>query len=577
MSSKRILILFCVLAVVAVAAIIGWVAGSRIESPADAAARTAPPKSSPILVPVEERVLSSNIVTRGTARYGLPQPISIAPSALKINTGLITTLPLPNDHFEEGDVMFTISGRPVFVLQGQTPGYRDLFPGISGNDVLQLEQGLKRLGFDSGPIDGTFDQQTGAAVSEWYKSAGWEAMGPTPDQVVIFRTLERDFADARKISVAASRSAAAAALAVESARATANHTNQVATAELATRTSDHSRLVPTGGKSLFIETERARAEYAIKVAEADVAAQITARALIVLDPRQPETAKKEAEARLKLAKAALEKTRLENDMAIQVAERDTTLASRQFEQAQSGVESAELSGEAAIQTAVDAQAVAELEARLASDRVKQLTSDLNKARARLGIQIPVDEIVFIPALPVRVKEVTAQVGNAAAGPIMSVTDNQLSIDSSLPLDVAPLVKPGMTVAIDEQALGIKAKGEVKWVSNTPGTHGVDGYHIYFEVLVDETPTPLKGFSLRLTIPIESTDGVVTAVPVSALSLSADGTTRIQVEIDGALEYLLVEPGLSADGYAEVTPVNGALTQGQLVVIGYENPENRVIQ
>jgi len=168
--------------------------------------------------------------------------------------------------------------------------------------------------------------------------------------------------------------------------------------------------------------------------------------------------------------------------------------------------------------------------------------------------------------------VTAQVGNAASGPIMSVTDNQLAIDSGLALDSAPLVKPGMPVEIDEQALGIKAKGVVKWVAETPGTNGVDGYHIYFEVQVDETPTPLQGFSLRLTIPIESTHGAVTVVPISALSLAADGTSRVQVENAGALEYLVVKPGLSADGFVEVTPVGGTLAPGQLVTVGYQNPE-----
>jgi multidrug efflux pump subunit AcrA (membrane-fusion protein) len=157
---------------------------------------------------------------------------------------------------------------------------------------------------------------------------------------------------------------------------------------------------------------------------------------------------------------------------------------------------------------------------------------------------------------------------------MSVTDNQLVIDSALPLDAAPLVKPGMRVAIDEQALGIKATGVVARVAETPGTHGVDGYHIYFEVRVDKTPTRLEGFSLRLTIPIESTKGVVTVVPLSALSLAADGTSRIRVQNNDALEYIVVKPGLSADGFVEVTPVNGTLASGQLVVVGYKNPDNR---
>ena len=76
--------------------------------------------------------------------------------------------------------------------------------------------------------------------------------------------------------------------------------------------------------------------------------------------------------------------------------------------------------------------------------------------------------------------------------------------------------------------------------------------------------------MRLTIPIESTKGTVTAVPVSALSLATDGTSRLQVEKNGALDYVTVKPGLSANGYVEVSPLDGKLTPGQLVVVGYNN-------
>src|SRR3970040_1198041 len=164
MATKRTRVLFCVLGFAAVLSVGGWVASLRIESPADVAARAAPPTPSPILVPVEERVLSSNIVTRGTARFGLPQSISIGPSALKAKAGLITTLPLRNTQVKEGDVLLTASGRPVFVLQGKILAYRDLVPGMSGDDVRQLEQGLNRLRFDPGPVDGTYDERTSGAV-----------------------------------------------------------------------------------------------------------------------------------------------------------------------------------------------------------------------------------------------------------------------------------------------------------------------------------------------------------------------------------------------------------------------------
>jgi hypothetical protein len=186
--------------------------------------------------------------------------------------------------------------------------------------------------------------------------------------------------------------------------------------------------------------------------------------------------------------------------------------------------------------------------------------------------MPIDEVVFIPSFPVRVEEINAKIGDAASGPVIVVTNNHLAIDSSLPLAEAPLVKPGMKVAIDEPDLGLQATGVVSRVADTPGTDGADGYHVYFEILVDETQVKLEGFSLRLTIPVESTGGAVTVVPISALFLAADGTSRVQVEKDGKLEFLEVKPGLSADGFAEVTPVDGTLSAGQLVLVGYEKSE-----
>ncbi len=471
--------------------------------------------------------------------------------------------------------MLTASGRPVFVLRGRIPAYRDLVPGTSGDDVRQLERGLKRLGFDPGPIDGTYDKQTSAAAAQWYNSAGWEPFGPTIDQLARIRALERDWGDAEKNKVATAAAAAAAALAIESARANADRNNRVAGGELAARTADRRRMMATTEKGipLAVESARAKAEQANRAAAAEVEVKMADRALVMMDPRSTRTARAAADAQLQLARAVAQKTQLEGKLAVEAAERDAKLAPEQFKLAEAAVKSAQLEGEKAVRAALDAQKVAELDAKLAADRADRLAADLDIAKRKLGVQVPADEIVFIPALPVRVEKVTARVGDAARGPVMSVTDNQLAIDSALPLNAAPLVKPGMPVAIDEQALGIKATGVVNMVAETPGTRGVDGYHIYFEVRVDKTPTRLERFSLRLTIPVESTKGAVTAVPLSAVSLAADGTSRVQVGHDGALEYIVVEPGLSADGFVEVTPVEGTLAAGQLVVVGYENPEN----
>ena len=59
---------------------------------------------------------------------------------------------------------------------------------------------------------------------------------------------------------------------------------------------------------------------------------------------------------------------------------------------------------------------------------------------------------------------------------------------------------------------------------------------------------------------------------SALSLAADGSSRVQVQDGAQLRYVVVKPGLAADGFVEVTPSEGKLEPGQLVVVGYNEPK-----
>ena len=603
---------------------------------------------SPLLAPVEERVLHPKVVTLGTARYGLPQSISIVPSALKAKPGLITTLPLRNREFDEGRVMLTVSGRPTFVVQGEIPAYRDLVPGTSGDDVRQLEQALVRLGFDPGPPDGTFDTQTSGAVAKWYAASGWEPFGPTITQLMEIRTLEQNLSTANKTRLAAAGAAKAAAFAVESARATAEHANGAAASDVEARTveldkakadlanaalaveaahakADHLRKVANAdlslkladpnrhmgtkgnGTPMAVEAARTRAEFANQAAKADVAARIADRAIVMMDPRQPRTARASADAQLELARAAAQKIELEGEVAVQTAERDARLVAEQFEVAQAAVKAAQLDGEVTIQAALNAQKaaerqvnvaerqldlalaaakvrkldgeaavqaamnalkVADLDLKMSEEQASRLEDDLNLAKSKVGIQVPADEIVFLPALPVRMEQANVLVGDPASGPVMAVTDTELAIDSSVPVDTASLVNPGMEVDIEHLALGIAATGVVQEVADIPGTQGVDTQSIYVKVRVKETPTPLEGLSLRLTIPVKSANGAVTAVPISAITLGADGTTRVQVknESNGGFEYVEVEPGVSAEGFVEVIPVAGALKPGQLVVV-----------
>jgi multidrug efflux pump subunit AcrA (membrane-fusion protein) len=576
MVTKRVNVLWAIVGVVGGMALGAWYMGSRIQSPAEVAARTKAPEPSAILVPVESRVLSSDVVTRGTVRFGLPQPISIAPSTVKGGVGLISSLPRPNTGFGEGQVILSASGRPVFVLRGETPAFRDMSPGTSGGDIRQLEEALARLGFDPGPVDGNYDQATSAAVERWYQKAGWDPFAPTREQRAAILALEKDWSDAARGRLAAETARETAVRAVAAARALAEQNTRQAALDSAARIGNSRQLADTrAGRSLALETERARATHSATAASADVATQIADRALIVLDPRQTETARAAAEAKLKVARAAQRRAKLEGDLALQTAEREAGLAEERIRIAEAAVRAARLEGERSVRAALELQTLAEFDVKVASERVERLDRELAAARARLGVQVPADEVVFIPSLPIRVHEVTASVAANASGPVMSVTDNQLSIDSQLPIEAAPLVKPGMKVAIDEQALGVKATGIVETVANTPGTRGVDGYHFYLGVRVESTPVILAGFSVRLTIPIETSKGAVTAVPTSAVSLAADGTSRVLVDRGSKQEYVTVQPGLSTGGYVEVNTPDGRLAPGQLVVVGYKAAESAV--
>ena len=160
-------------------------------------------------------------------------------------------------------------------------------------------------------------------------------------------------------------------------------------------------------------------------------------------------------------------------------------------------------------------------------------------------------------------------GQETSGVLMTVTDSTVAIDGSLPIEAFALVKQGMAVTIDEPQLGIKASGVVNRVAATPGTEGVDAFHVYFEVRVDKSPPTLIGASVRLSIPIEQSGGGVLAVPISALSLAPDGSSRVQRSATGGIQFVTVTPGLSASGYVQVTPIEGTLNPGDLVVVGFE--------
>jgi hypothetical protein len=124
------------------------------------------------------------------------------------------------------------------------------------------------------------------------------------------------------------------------------------------------------------------------------------------------------------------------------------------------------------------------------------------------------------------------------------------------------------VVIEDQDLGVKARGRVSLVADAPGTNRVDPSRFYMAVTPSSSVRALVGASVKLTIAVKSTKGAVLAVPANALSVGGDGESRVQVRHGARTELVKVVPGLAAEGLVEVRPESGQqLARGDLVIVG----------
>ena len=113
-------------------------------------------------------------------------------------TGTITWLPRPGDVVEFGTVLYAVDHRPVVLMKGSLPMYREIaYKLADGPDVAQLERNLVNFGFvldeavTGDPNDLTVDHHvtplTVSAIRTWQLSIGMTATGIVRHGDVIFR------------------------------------------------------------------------------------------------------------------------------------------------------------------------------------------------------------------------------------------------------------------------------------------------------------------------------------------------------------------------------------------------------
>ncbi|MFN6119807.1 MAG: peptidoglycan-binding protein [Actinomycetes bacterium] len=523
-----------------------WV-GSRVQSPGQAAARASEPVASWVSVGVERRVLSSTVVVRGDVMPEVSVGLGV-PSSVE-GAGVVTRLgPAVGESVSEGVVVLVVSDRPVFVVEGAVPVFRSLSPGMSGDDVAQLQAGLVRLGF-APDVDGVFGQLTKDAVAAWYASNGFV---PVWSEVS-----EADVAAARRsLDEAESAVRAAEAALAQSAGSKSSVVSAQAAVNEAQRSLD-------GAQAAKVE--------AVTNAEVVLSNAQAALDRVKVDPEALAGDREAANATLVAAQTGLSAVVREGDAAIAAASDALTVARAQLSEANAGTAAA------AARTARDDAVVA----REAAAAVLWL------AAVASGPSVPLGEVVFVPSVPARVRSTVSvlgpvgsgsgvpsaggEVSGGGGGGLVELEAGGLVVTTSIRSGDEGLVRAGMPVELLDETTNTTYPATVGSIAEAATVEATGVLGRAAVIVPDEPlPTSLTGVNLRVTVTAAASEGPVLVVPLAAVSAGADGATRVSVLGPGAVDpvEVPVTTGLSADGFVAVEPVEpGGLAAGELVVVG----------
>lgn len=655
------------IAVAVAAAAGGWLAGRNIKSPDQAALESEAPPASLITVDVERTELIADVIIRADIGYDEPTPLFLSgalgdPTAIQV----VTSAPERGAELTEGSVAIEIAGRPVFLLQGSLPVYRDLRPQDRGPDVEQLETALVRLGYFDGEPDQLWDHDTGAAVRAWYEEAGYRPNEPSErekfdlntarDRLTTARTVLDDaqeaLSDAREgatdLEVRRARtSLAQAEAALEGARRTLSKVTDDArqavvdarealadaqqvliseesnlsaaevTRNRAANSYDQAQLrmqsaadgvhpdsgaVPTPAQQETLRTDVVDAKRALADADRAVenARSAVADATWALTDAEENVSKAEADLEALQTPATRQDSNPDQDSdnpqesdTAQDPENAQTPDGTQSPEAETdpaqprvrldtqpllALQTAENDLAAAQETLADLLAPPDTESeerrvRSARTEFDDAEADLAELELTTGVWLAGGELIFLKRLPVRVDLLTAERGSSVSGALMTVTGSELAVRGAVSERDIDRVSEETAVRIEDRSIAEPVLGTIRLLDRRAGTRGVASDRHYVEIVAQGIPDHLIGRNVKIVIPVGGTDGPVLVVPNAALSATASGATRVEVEQpDGTTRFVSVTPGLSTGGRAEVTPIDGELRAGDQVVVGVASGE-----
>ena len=156
-------------------------------------------KSLEIATPISSRIINPSASSSQVSQSAEHAPLE-GPSQRLANAaaGTITWLPKPGDLIEFGTALYAVDHKPIILMEGSLPMYRDIAYKVSdGPDVAQLERNLVNLGYvadeatTGNSSDLTVDHHvtplTESSIRSWQLSLGLTSTGVVKQGDVVFR------------------------------------------------------------------------------------------------------------------------------------------------------------------------------------------------------------------------------------------------------------------------------------------------------------------------------------------------------------------------------------------------------
>jgi len=516
----------------------GMLASTRIVSPSQAAADAAPPEPQPITVPIGTRVITNEVTARGDGSFAEPQQLTLMTNRASGPSVITGRVPDVGAEVQAGTVLVEVTGRPVIVLPGAIPTYRDLGWEMSGPDVQQLKAALLSLGIDPGdPDSDVYDAQTAEAVTALYARVGYPAPEAPADAASALEAAQEEERAAEQAVVEASAAVAdASAGMLPSERIDLDTQVAVAEAALAELADQCALAGATCSQSEVVAAQGAVAQARARRDEATAAPDVSREtsalrsAQAALDSARDKVA--EASSAVLVGLPAAEVVMVK-DLPRRIDQVNVTLGDT-VTGAVASVSSTALTVQAVLPAESAALVAVGMAARTTVDG-----QDVDLTVSAVGETAGSD-----PSTPGDADTGTDDTGADDAG-----TDSAGAGDAgtgSTQDTSAPSAGSASSSVGGEVAIRLDPVGE----------------------LAPETATALRGANVRVTIPVSSTGGDVLAVPLAALTSGPGGETRVSIaQADGQWQLVRVETGLAAQGYVEIVSADPDLKAGDRVLIG----------